>query len=437
MDSQGFVFLTVLAKFNRIRQLTQDIELIRYVCLNSPHIEFRTGSDGHDRLRKREGWQQWVLGMDERDPSAQNAGPAQVHQPYFQQYPVLSDTHYGPEDSENTHPPFNSSSPHRASDGTVASPVSTSPSKPRVNGNANADMPAHSTLSATVPDFAPRLTVLGNVAPMSSEKPQSLENSFTDEQVDLLMIVVRKPLKTPAQMSPPFHSASSRTFSNGSIDGRTIASELTAHDESRMPPSVNGDEVSDSFRENKKASRPISPFPKGSPSRRTDSNVSPPVFWVKDKETPIDSLPDDLTHEPYNVFRRNALMKRSLTSSGACHYDMDILYQFWSHFLIRNFNSRMYQEFRATAFEDTEKRGSSVGLKNLIQYYNESILSQKLVSNQIANDFLELVKSEGHNAERPSFDKLRAAWRNGAFNMTNRKKLDSIMDESLKAELER
>ncbi|KAL8897243.1 MAG: hypothetical protein Q9192_002673 [Flavoplaca navasiana] len=436
MDSQGFVFLPVLAKFNRIRQLTQDLELIRYVCLNSPQIEFRTGSDGHDRLRKREGWQQWILSMEDRDPSVQNDGPNQVHQPYFQHYPVFNDTQYGLEDSQNTRPSINGNSPHRTSDTMVRSPVSASPSKPRANGNMGTDIPAQTPLSAAVPDFTPRLSATSNAEPTVSEPRQSMENTFTDEQVDLLMIVVRKPLITAAQMSPPFHTASSRTFSNGSIDGRTITSELTAHDESLFSPSVNGDGALDTS-ETRRTSRPLSPFPRDSPSRRTTGNVAPPVFWVKDKEIPIDSLPDDLTHEPYNVFRRNALMKRNITSSGACHYDMDILYQFWSHFLIRNFNSRMYQEFRATAFEDAEKRGSNVGLKNLVQYYNESILSQKVISDQIANDLLELVAREGRNPERPAFDKLRAAWRNGAFNMKNRKKLDSIMDISLKAELER
>lgn len=97
----------------------------------------------------------------------------------------------------------------------------------------------------------------------------------------------------------------------------------------------------------------------------------------------------------------------------------------------------MYQEFLQTAFEDAERNDSTVGLKNLIQYYNESILSQKVISDPIANDFLSLVKSESTKKERPAFDRLRAAWRSGAFNMKNRKKLDGMLDTSLKAELER
>lgn len=167
------------------------------------------------------------------------------------------------------------------------------------------------------------------------------------------------------------------------------------------------------------------------------ANNASPVFWVKDKETPIDSLPNDLTHESYNVFRRNALQQRELSTTGNCHRDMDILYQFWSHFLIRNFNTRMYEEFRQIAFEDVANQGSTVGIKNLIQYYDESILSQKVISDDIARDFVDLVKKESSSTERPAFDKLRAAWRNGAFNMKNRKKIDNIIDVELKAELER
>lgn len=184
------------------------------------------------------------------------------------------------------------------------------------------------------------------------------------------------------------------------------------------------------------AQRARSPLPVGSPKRQATSNASP-VFWVKDKETPIDSLPSDLTHESYNGFRINALQQRELSGPGACHRDMDILYQFWSHFLIRNFNTRMYEEFCQTAFEDANQRDSKVGLQNLVQYYDASMLGQKLMTDGISRDYVNLVKNEGTGAERPAFDKLRSAWRNGATNMKNRKKIGDFLDNELKARLER
>ncbi|KAL8950307.1 MAG: hypothetical protein Q9222_003651 [Ikaeria aurantiellina] len=434
MDSQGFVFLSVLAKFNRIRQLTQDLELIRAVCLHSPQIEFKTGSDGYDRLRKRDEWQQWVLAKEERDPSAQNDGPNQTRVPYYQQQP-LNDASFNIDDRQLTQSSFTGNNTYQASDSMPHGPSSSSPFKPNANGISHNGTVGHVPLSATVPEFAPSMSLSNGIKPVSPEAHGLAENTFTDEQVDLLMIVVRKPLNHSAHIMPPFHSASSRTFSNGSIDGRMIANELANSDPSQKQTKVNGDNGLD-LMESKKTQRPRSPLPVGSP-RRTHSNVSPPVFWVKDQDAPIDSLPDDLTHEPYNVFRRKALEQRTRMPGDGCHYDMDILYQFWSHFLIRNFNARMYQEFYQAAFEDVERFNTFVGLKNLIQYYNESILGHKVVSDQIARDFISLIKSESRHSERPAFDKLRAAWRNGAFNMKTRKKIDSMIDQSLKADLER
>ena len=97
----------------------------------------------------------------------------------------------------------------------------------------------------------------------------------------------------------------------------------------------------------------------------------------------------------------------------------------------------MYEEFRRMSFDDAKKRNSMVGMTNLVQYYDESMLGQKIISDDIARDFVDLVKSEGSGKEKPAFDKLRAAWRNGATNMKNRKKIGGIIDADLKAQLER
>lgn len=97
----------------------------------------------------------------------------------------------------------------------------------------------------------------------------------------------------------------------------------------------------------------------------------------------------------------------------------------------------MYEEFRHLAFEDAAQRESHVGVRNLVLYYDESVLSQKVISDDLARDYVDLVKVEASRKERLAFDKLRSAWRNGAFNMRNRVKIDKIIDADLRAELER
>ena len=76
MDSQGFVFLAFIAGFKRIQALTQDFDLLRYACHESRVIDVIQGEDGVDRVRRKEGWEKWVLAvMEERDESCRNAGP--------------------------------------------------------------------------------------------------------------------------------------------------------------------------------------------------------------------------------------------------------------------------------------------------------------------------------------------------------------------------
>ena len=237
MDSQGYVFLSVLAGFNRIVQLTTDIELIRYVCLNSQKIEFKPGplwQDGRDRLRAREDWDKFVLSMEQRDPSAQVDAPPPAQ--HFQNV----DSAHGVADRHGTSPKSTAASgsmsfPYHSLDAMTPPSTHAAPAASMSNGiYTNANQPP---LSAAVSDFAPSLHSHSSRR-FASPDPRSHETkAFTDEEVQNLRILVRQPINS---VLPPFHSPSSRTFSNGSIDGRNINDELSKSAE-RQPRPVNGE----------------------------------------------------------------------------------------------------------------------------------------------------------------------------------------------------
>lgn len=431
MDSQGFVFLDFIAGFNRLRNLTSDKDILRTACLNSELIEIRVGEDGKERLRKREGWQQFIRPMEERDPSAQTEGPQRLQRP---EPPPLS----MPNGLQHFQGPYSAGLPgmpqrmgHRSYDSGMMNGFA-----PQFVPNGDFHAPAYGGMvngeemrggPAKSPIYENGVGPADRSFSSTEVESNGEADAFPDEQTNALGVVVKM-----SEQQPPYHTTASRTFSNGSIDSRSIAAELekaTDSETQRLPngaPHTNGVDKMPSLTRHLSPNKPRSPE-QGPP------NVERQITWAKD----VNVLPEGTTYEPYAELRMKALDQRHHAASGNCPYDLDVLYQFWCHFLCRNFNNKMYNEFRSCAFADASERQSLTGLQNLVKFYAHSLNSADSIRDRIAKDYVDLVKNEPASLEGAAFKQLRSAWRNGALNLKNRKKLSDIMDEPLKVALDK
>lgn len=152
MDSQGFVPLHFVAAFTRVRNLSNDMGLVRAACEESNELDYVVGEDEVERLRRRDTWESWVLAYKEREEPARNEGPA--HLSY-----KSSRYHYGHQ-FNGMAAPYGVASPPAYS-GYEQQPFQQFAEEQqngyRVNGAVNGYGHGHGStqLSAEVPDFSP------------------------------------------------------------------------------------------------------------------------------------------------------------------------------------------------------------------------------------------------------------------------------------------
>jgi la-related protein 1 len=252
MDSQGYVLLSVIADFNRIKALTEDMDLLRHVCGQLKNIEYRPGEDGVDRLRRKEGWEQWIRPMSERVPSARNGGPPAGGRPSFRKQGSNEQyRHNGPfftGAAFRSGPAWNNDMfrdgfangqapvflPNAATFDTQLSETPVSATVPELSSEHHFSLPNENGHGPSETAVAERSNQ--NSAEATSETPltnghlpsgevKHEENVFPDEKIAELKVIVLENNPTSLPSHSPFMSAGTRTFSHGSIDGQAITSE--------------------------------------------------------------------------------------------------------------------------------------------------------------------------------------------------------------------
>lgn len=221
MDSKGFVPLTVISNFNRMRDLAPDIEAIRAACEQSDKIDYIVGDDNVERLRLRERWDRFVLNLEEREEDARNDGPVNwvfksKHSrasysapimptgPYMATSPTLYPSNFPAED-QMYQPAAYMNGGHY---------------EPGVNGGeTNGHRYAmDSQLSATVPEFSP-----------SGPGPFTLESvtTFSDKQVEDLKVLVgynnKKDASNPDSQTHPAVNGAVDTSDHAQVNGGSVS----------------------------------------------------------------------------------------------------------------------------------------------------------------------------------------------------------------------
>lgn len=187
------------------------------------------------------------------------------------------------------------------------------------------------------------------------------------------------------------------------------------------------EDVADSRRHSPDPTRERSTF-----LERSADDRSRGVFWMKDGAPPDSWDQEGSTAERYQSLHDRALAERI---PGAVTDDTEWLYQFWSHFLVRNFNHDMYHDFYSIAWEDA-LAGYEGGLTRLGQYYGALLTGTRVLTEKLAEDIVRLADFDMEK-NRQMFRSLRSAWRNGAFNLKSRKMIGKFLSSELKAALER
>lgn len=422
MDSQGFVLLRVIAEFRRIKTLlgegSMSYEHLRGVAAQVPNTEYVTGEDGEDRLRSRGNWKDFVLPMEERVSQAQNEGPQIKSTQPHQLIGIPPDFHMGnglrsaPPSMNGFQDAFMSHhAPMPFAHGLVAEPQTTEPWQNRAEGSQLEDRRASVTSPGgkiQSPGLEPKAlygSMTNGHRDSMSSNPPGKENTFPDENIALLKVVVKDPEYQGHEESSLVEEALPNQGS-GLRGGAGSPEQLER---------IRGLQFGQAQAVLKKSSEQTMYFTQGEGPR---PELMRPGY----------------IHEDYVTLREQAFNQRAENHFNGA---LLVLYPLWADFLAmpHQFNIGMYEEFKTWALED-QRHGDENGKKHLVKFYDTMLNSHNAMTERLANDIVNIARNES-GSNRQTWLKLRGAWRNGATNLKTRKRLADLLTAEEREELDR